>query len=136
MRNAGCEAARGEIIAHFDDDDFSHPDRLACQIRLLLSSPGCQVAGYCSMRFTDGVSWWRYNGTQKYALGTSLVYRRDWWRLHHFPEVQIGEDNGFAQQAATRGALVTVEAGEMQWATIHPENTSPRQLRGNQWVKL
>jgi hypothetical protein len=88
------------------------------------------------MRFTDGVSWWRYSGSVRYALGTSLVYRREWWRLHRFPEVQIGEDNGFSQQAAARGALVTADAGEMQWATIHPGNTSPRQLRGNQWVKL
>ncbi len=135
-RNAGCEAARGDIIAHFDDDDFSAPERLSEQICRLLAAPGCQVTGYREMRFTTGAGWWLYSGPPKYALGTSLVYRRDWWQAHHFPEVQVGEDAGFTAQSAARGALVSVEAGEMMWATIHSGNTSPRQMTGASWRKL
>ena len=88
------------------------------------------------MRFTDGASWWLYTGPPKYALGTSLAYRRDWWLGHKFPEVNIGEDAGFSAQSAGRGALVSVDAGDMQWATIHPGNTSPRQMTGSSWRKL
>lgn len=137
LRNAGCEAACGEIIAHFDDDDFSGPRRITDQVERLLSSPGCQVTGYRAMRFTDGSSWWRYEGPAKYALGTSLVYRREWWAGHKFPEVMVGEDNGFAAQAAARGALIATDAGEHQWATIHDGNTSPRKTdKGKAWVRL
>lgn len=133
VRNAGCEAASGEVIAHFDDDDFSHPRRLEDQVRRLISS-GKPVTGYRSLRFTDGLSWWLYSGAPGYALGTSLVYRRDWWERNRFPDLMVGEDNAFVGRA--RGALVSVDAGEMMWATIHTGNTSPRRLKGNQWRQL
>lgn len=137
LRNAGCEAARGEVIAHFDDDDFSHPGRLQDQIERLCSSPACHVTGYRTMRFTDGSQWWQYQGPTKYALGTSLVYWREWWKMHRFAEIQVGEDNGFVAQATARGGLVSADAGEMMWATIHSGNTSPRgNPSGSSWMKL
>jgi glycosyltransferase involved in cell wall biosynthesis len=46
-RNLGCEAARGEIIAHWDDDDYSAPGRLEDQVRRILTS-GKAVTGYNS----------------------------------------------------------------------------------------
>lgn len=135
MRNAGAEAARGDLIAHFDDDDFSRPERLSDSIRRLLQS-GKAVAGYHSMRFTDGERWWQYRGAANYALGTSLVYRRDYWRAHRFPDLCVGEDNAFVETAARRRELVSVDAGEMMWATIHTGNTSPRVLRGSAWREI
>lgn len=132
MRNAGCEAAAGQIIAHFDDDDFSHPERLNDCIRRMFES-GKAVTGYHSMRFTDGTMWWQYHGASNYALGTSLVYRRDWWDAHRFPDLSVGEDNAFVTAAARARELVSAEAGEMQWATVHPGNTSPRDFRGKNW---
>ncbi len=133
MRNVGCDAAHGEVIAHFDDDDFSHPGRLTDQ---LLRLEKAQVTGYHSMRFTDGIKWWLYSGSSSYALGTSLVYRRSWWAQHHFTEPQgnIGEDNTFVEKS--RRVLTTAPAGEMQWATIHSTNTSRRNLDGASWKPL
>lgn len=135
QRNAGCEAARGSIIAHFDDDDYSAPGRLAEQVERI-ERTGASVTGYHSMRFTDGKQWWRYGGSERYALGTSLVYRRDFWQRHRFPEMQVGEDNQFVAAAVRERALVSVDAGEMQWATIHNGNTSPRHIGGREWRKL
>ncbi len=71
-RNFGCEHAEGEIIAHWDDDDYSAPGRLADQVERLRES-GKAVTGFHSMRFTDGVHWWKYEGTRNYALGTRYV---------------------------------------------------------------
>src|ERR1700689_622660 len=34
-RNAGCVAAHGEYIVHFDDDDWSAPGRVAAQVKTL-----------------------------------------------------------------------------------------------------
>lgn len=135
QRNAGCDAARGEVISHFDDDDFSHPNRLEDQVRRLTAS-GKAVTGYRAMKFTDGARWWLYNGSADYALGTSLVYRRDFWQRHRFPDLLVGEDNQFVSRARACGAIVTADAGEMMWASIHQGNTSPRGIRGKQWVEL
>ena len=130
-RNYGCEHAAGEIIAHWDDDDYSAPGRLADQVERLLES-GKAVTGFHSMRFTDGVRWWKYEGTRNYALGTSLCYWRDWWSAHRFPVVQVGEDNQFVAAAHSAGELVTADAGELMYATNHAGNTSPRKL-GDNW---
>ena len=130
-RNFGCERAAGEVIAHWDDDDHSGPDRLADQLSRLEES-GKSVTGYHSMKFTDGERWWKYSGSPNYALGTSLVYRRAWWQRSRFRAVQIGEDNQFVAEAAAAGELATADAGELMHATIHGGNTSRRNM-GSAW---
>ena len=126
-RNFGCERAAGHVIAHWDDDDHSAPGRLADQLERLVEKGKC-VTGYHSMRFTDGERWWKYGGTSDYALGTSLVYRRDWWKAHPFLSKQIGEDNDFVARAWAAGELATVDARELMYATVHPGNTSAKNL--------
>lgn len=134
-RNLGCERARGPIICHWDDDDYSAPGRIDDHVGRLLES-NLSVTGYNSMRFTDGVRWWLYTGAPHYALGTSLCYRREWWRSHPFPSLHVGEDSGFTGAANAAGQLVSVDAGELMWASIHGGNTSPRQLTGSAWKLL
>ncbi len=130
-RNYGCERAAGKTIAHFDDDDFSAPERLADQL-LRLDESGKSVTGYHSMRFTDGARWWKYGGTVNYALGTSLVYRKAWWHYNRFQSVQVGEDNQFVSRAFDAGQLATADAGNLMHATVHKGNTSPRSM-GSSW---
>lgn len=130
-RNFGCSQAIGEIICHWDDDDWSGPGRLACQIDMLNESDRA-VAGFHSMRFTDGTKWWRYEGTTNYALGTSLCYRREWWQGHPFDAKNIGEDNAFVAVAGAAKQISSVDAGALMYATIHPGNTSPRAM-GDNW---
>ncbi len=134
-RNAGTEAARGELIASYDDDDFSAPGRLADQVRRIQES-GKAVTGYRSMRFTDGRRWWLYTGAPDYVIGTSLLYRRDWWERNRFPEIQVDEDGQFWRRARAAGQVATADAGELMWATVHPNNTSPRQFKTKQWTEL
>jgi hypothetical protein len=131
-RNFGCERASGDIICHFDDDDFSGPERVASQVETLLRNPSRSVVGFHSMRFTDGERWWKYIGTRNYALGTSLCYRREWWQVNKFPALMVGEDNAFVANAHARGQLVTEDAGELMYATVHANNTSPRNM-GSNW---
>ncbi|HEX4278316.1 MAG TPA: glycosyltransferase family 2 protein [Bryobacteraceae bacterium] len=133
-RNFGCDRAAGETIAHWDDDDFSAPERLSDQLQRLEESRKA-VTGYHSMRFTDGANWWKYEGTRNYSLGTSLCYRRDWWATNRFPSLQIGEDNQFVATAWSAGQLATADAGDLMHATIHSGNTSPRNITDN-WKAL
>lgn len=138
-RNTGCDQAHGEVICHWDDDDYSAPNRLADQVSRLLSS-GKAVTGYNSMRFTDGRDWWQYNGRPSYALGTSLCFRRNWWHGHRFPPDQIGEDNDFVMMAWKHKQLETVPAGDLMWASIHAGNTDAdranRVKKNKAFVKL
>lgn len=93
-RNVACEHASGELIAHWDDDDWSHAARISEQVAEL---DGCDLAGYRTMPFHDLVSgdvWhWRGNG---FALcGTSMMYRRDYWKENQFKDKQVAEDVEF-----------------------------------------
>jgi glycosyltransferase involved in cell wall biosynthesis len=133
-RNFGCQQAGGEVICHWDDDDWSGPGRITRQIEMMEAS-GKAVAGFHSMRFTDGANWWAYLGTKNYAIGTSLCYRRDWWQAHKFSHANVGEDNDFVAAAANARQLVNEDAGDLMHATIHAGNTSPRMIANN-WKKL
>jgi hypothetical protein len=124
--------AAGEVICHWDDDDYSQPERLAQQVRVLIERPEFAVTGYHSMRFTDGTTWWKYIGTVNYALGTSLCYRRSFWEMHRFQSLQVGEDNQFVATAWCENRLHTTDAGEQMYATVHAGNTSPRMM-GSSW---
>jgi glycosyltransferase involved in cell wall biosynthesis len=133
-RNFGCERTSCHYIAHWDDDDWSGPQRISEQVERLEAS-GKAVTGYNSMRFTDGTRWWQYKGPESYALGTSLCYRKDWWRLNQFPALQVGEDNAFVFSARGKGELVSADAAGMMYATVHASNTSPRNMTSN-WKEI
>ena len=134
-RNFGADLAMGQIIAHFDDDDYSAPGRLTDQIGRMEKS-GKAVTGYSNMLFTDGQHWWRYRGVGNYAVGTSFCYRKDWWQQHKFPAKQVGEDGDFMKMANSERQLIAVDAGELMVASVHAGNTSPRRLSGGQWTEL
>ncbi len=134
-RNYGVSQARGKFIAHWDDDDWSAPDRLLEQMHRLRGS-GKAVTGYPQIDFTDGVEWWRYNGDAGYAPGSSLLYEKEWALKHPFQPIQIGEDGQFCATAREFGQIVTAPSNGMLTATVHPGNTSPRNLGNEMWSKL
>lgn len=138
-RNFGCALAHGELIAHWDDDDYSAPGRLTDQVERLRATEKA-VTGYQSMKFTDGVTWWLYKGWTGFALATSLCYRRAWWEAHRFAELQCGQDEEFVAKATAAKQLAAVEDLGLMYATIHPGNTSPRGVKSSGasscWVPL
>lgn len=125
-RNLCCSRANGDVIVHWDDDDWSAPERIADQVERLIES-GKPMTGYRSMRLTDGARWWLYNGAPDYALGTSLMYTREFWEEHRFTSEHVGEDVSFWAVARGLGAIASADAGEMMWARIHPGNTSAKE---------
>jgi hypothetical protein len=134
-RNFGVSQARGKYVAHWDDDDWSAPERLLDQLHRLRGS-GKAVTGYPVFDFWDGADWWRYSGDHGYAPGSSLFYEKEWALKHPFPFIQIGEDGQFCGTAREFGQIVTAPANGMLTATIHPGNTSPRNIYNEMWTKL
>lgn len=125
-RNFANENARGEIIAHMDDDDWSAPNRLAFQVERLQAT-GKALTGLSRMKFTDGKNWWRYVGDPNFPLGTSLCYRKGWWEKNGFPaNQQIGSDTTLIYAARAQKQVDVVECGDLMYARVHDSNTNKR----------
>lgn len=115
---------KSDIFIHWDDDDWSHPNRIAEQVALLQSS-GADCVGYREMLFwreprrrvdteacnnlscqlvgrhiasgcfVPGEAWLYSNPDPSYALGTSLCYWRRTWEARPFQATNQGEDERF-----------------------------------------
>lgn len=133
-RNLACSRASGEAICHWDDDDFSAPERIEDQLTRL-NDKGVGLTGYNRMRFFDVETgeWWVFNGGSHQVIGTSMMYTREFWKTHPFPDINEGEDSAVANIASR---VAVVEAGEMMWARTHAGNTSKRDLRDREWVRV
>jgi glycosyltransferase involved in cell wall biosynthesis len=134
MRNFCAKYSKGEFICHFDSDDWSAPRRITDQVTRL-GEHGV-VTGYHAMLFYDErdgkLYWWRMpsHSAIRYALGTSLCYRRVWWHYHPFQALRIGEDMKFVQQALREAyrLVTTVSAEQLMVARVHHQQTSRKTL--------
>lgn len=135
-RNLACSRSAGEIICHWDDDDVSAPGRLEDQAYRLIKA-NAQVTGYHSMIFRNHVEAWEYRSMEvPYAIGSSLMYLRDFWKRNPFPDYRIAEDESFTRAAKRDGVLVSADANGMMEASVHPGNTSQRVFIGKTWRKM
>lgn len=93
-RNRCIELAAGDIIIHFDDDDWSKRERIAQQVEYLLAGNKGAV-GYMDLVFWDTrenkAKFWQ-SEVPGYVCGTSLCYYRDFGLDHPFPNIQISSD--------------------------------------------
>lgn len=134
--NQACELAQGEIIAHWDDDDWCAPHRLSYQVGALLES-GLDVVGLNTLLYydLDNQRGWQFvwPAEQRFWMaGGSLVYHRVVWNSHRFQSVKIGSDSSFIRKIRPErmGVLpdYTIYVG-----LIHKTNTSPKMTAGAYW---
>ncbi len=117
-----------DIIAHWDWDDWSAPDRLQYQLDFMRST-GVPVVGFNDMAFYDAVRdrvLYYDSRMTNYALGTSLFYKREAWERVKFPDItpedttwqhQIGHDN-------IRGCSSIVDGKPMMIQVLHGGNAA------------
>src|SRR5690606_5500947 len=89
--NIACENARGEIIAHWDDDDWYDPQRLGYQINVIQNG-GADVCGINQLLYlnitTKHAYQYKYPSNQRtWLLGSSLVYTKSLWHSNPFAPV-------------------------------------------------
>ena len=97
LRNEANDYARADILIHWDDDDWSHPNRIAEQVALIQAS-GADCVGYREMLFWREVeqeAWLYVNDNPNWALGTSLCYWRKAWERRPFEAISHGEDTAW-----------------------------------------
>lgn len=134
-RNLACELARGELIAHWDDDDWMARQWLSAQVKALQDG-GADVCGLEKVLFyaPDTREAWRYvyDGGQPWLCGGTLCYTKAYWARAPFARIDIGEDNTFVWAAEPKRVAVN-DREELYVATIHRGNTSPKITSGHRW---
>jgi len=125
-QNLGCELAAGEVICHWDDDDWSAPDRMEHQVEALLHSRK-SVTGYHSSTIYDEIQQraWHYHGPLDWVAGFSLCYLKSYWANDPFPTISTGQDTYMVLQARARRQLVSLAGRDQMVARRHSSNTSP-----------
>lgn len=113
LRNMAIAGCTEDIVVTWDNDDWSHPNRIAEQVALLQSS-GKECVGYREMlfwrsprrlsgdflaneihygadaahkRLAPSQVWLYINCDPRYCLGTSLCYWRSVWERRPFPDL-------------------------------------------------
>jgi glycosyltransferase involved in cell wall biosynthesis len=89
-RNIGCELAAGELIAHWEDDDWAAASRLSTQVHALLSATAdaCVIDRVYHYDPARGQAWQEDPGV---AMSGTLVYRRELWK--RWPHDPAGHGN-------------------------------------------
>jgi glycosyltransferase involved in cell wall biosynthesis len=126
-RNLALEAARGEIVAWFDDDDWQRPDKLAVLVEAL--SGGAPYAGANSGWFVNlfqpGCA--PYQIPQKEIVFNGAGFRRTAVTGIRFPEaVRQASDTRWMRQVANRypGQAVRLERNDLFFWLCHQDNLS------------
>ncbi len=135
-RNQACELAAGEVLAHWDDDDWHAPRRLSYQVGHLREH-GVELCGLDRMWFYEPREdrAWQYvypPGGHKWLAGGSLCFTRELWQRHPFRAINIGEDNRFVASVPD-DKMAALGDVDFYVALIHPNNTSKKNTTGRRW---
>jgi len=136
-RNECVEACRGDLIMHWDDDDWMAPHRISYQVDALLREDA-EVCGLDRMLFynldTDQAWMYQYPKHQcPWLAGGSLLYTRDFWRRSPFPNIQVASDTRFVWDRSLE-RRVALDDYQFYVAMIHTHNTSPKVLTSPYWT--
>jgi glycosyltransferase involved in cell wall biosynthesis len=137
-RNIACGEARGEIIAHWDDDDWYAPDRLRYQAAPILSGEA-DLTGLVNtlvLELPVGAFWTVLPHLHRRMFvgdvhGGTLVYRRAIFeRGVRYPNSNLAEDAALLRQSmrlgqrlkqlANPGVFVYVRHGRNAWREYAP----------------
>ena len=110
-RNLACKHAAGEIIAHWDDDDWYSPDRLRYQVMPIIAGKadltGLENAFVLEL---PGGDFWTTAPALHQRLfvgnvhGGTLVYRRELWSQGlRYPEINLAEDAWLLMRSTRQG---------------------------------
>lgn len=112
LRNIACGHAKGELIAHWDDDDWHGPQRLSRQIAPLVADVA-DVTALRDVLFLDVATgrFWRCTPQlhrrifRRDVHGGTLVYRKAIWdRGVRYPDTSLAEDAAFLDRAVLGGS--------------------------------
>jgi len=125
-RNIACQNSNGELIMHWDDDDWYAENWISYEVNALLTSEA-DICGINQVQFYSPALnkyWMTKNSNSKrpWLTGASLIYRKSFWKDHPFKDLQIGEDDDYVRNTGAKVYAHDYFQGFI--ATLHPHNTS------------
>jgi glycosyltransferase involved in cell wall biosynthesis len=138
LRNISMEAAQGEIICQWDDDDYSHPERLMVQVGHMMrnSASACFMTDHLHFiedeRFLCWIDWTldgHTKGAAQLAPGTLLMFRDSRFKYPESgPFARQGEDSVFLDTVYKSVPVAHLGgAGHLYLYTYHGRNTFSRE---------
>ena len=137
-RNIAIEASCGDVILHWDDDDWFAANRIALQVQSVTAHEHC-FCGLETMIFLDiqHEQAWLYKclaPSKPWLAGGSLCYFRYLWQKHPFDDLTYGEDTQFLW---SRENIEVFPMSHFAFyvAMIHPSNTICKNVTSSNYWK-
>jgi glycosyltransferase involved in cell wall biosynthesis len=136
-RNLACEQSAGEVIVHWDDDDWMADWRLSYQVSSLAGAAGKSVCGLAGLLYFDprlGHSWfYTYpEGERRWVAGNTLCYHKHLWQQHRFPHIDAGEDTRFIW-SVPEPLILKLSNHQFCLGIVHERNASPKRTQDQRW---
>jgi glycosyltransferase involved in cell wall biosynthesis len=138
--NLGLDAAQGEVLAHWDDDDWQSPLRLIREVEAIVLE-GFDICGLTFdlfLTYGDG-RFWRFDpkfGPRRGPIGNAQIrnrlpfmdatamFRRSAIGSFRYPPLKVGQKVGFLQDVWDAGAkLKQIKNGGLYVYVRHDRNT-------------
>jgi Methyltransferase domain/Glycosyl transferase family 2 len=141
--NMACEMAHGEIIVHWDDDDWVSPHRISYQVRELqeqtMTTSMDTLCGLSRVMFYEPRAqraWeYQYPGGRPWVLGATFCYYKQFSERHRFPDMNEGADTAFVWNL--QNANVRAHPDHTFYVgTVHAHNTSAKRTETIGWRPL
>jgi glycosyltransferase involved in cell wall biosynthesis len=136
-RNLGCAQAWGEIIVHWDDDDWMASWRLSYQAESLLRQE-VDVSGLPSLlcyEVPEGRAWLYHDpaGGRPWVAGATFCYRRSLWERHPFPDINEGSDTRYLWEAPSKRVGILGDPS-FYVALLHGANANASATNDPRWL--
>jgi glycosyltransferase involved in cell wall biosynthesis len=124
--NELAKLAHGDICVNWDDDDWSHPERIAQQLAHLTAS-GLACTGFHQHFYwdltTSTAMHWKWNRKEPYCAGSSQMYTKAWALAHPLENKTACVDYGFVYEANKHRQLSTTSGDHLFVARWTPHST-------------
>ena len=139
LRNEAIGHAKGDVIAHWDDDDLHHPEQLSYYMGFMGIS-GSQVVGADEVPYHDlrtGENWLqKYELMEHWVHGSTLMYRREVWERMPFHGHRT-EDMFWLRDIIGLGIIpMAGYPWHMSVNLMHDDNIAPKNTGADWWHRL
>lgn len=126
-RNMCIAAAKGDLIMHWDDDDWYRADRISLQVAALGAAPICGLDTVLFYDLPSKMAYTYHFPNRPYVYSPTLLYTRDFWQQFPFPDQQVGSSTPFVWSPPSRlKDAVFLHQSDWFVGMVHPENTSDK----------
>ncbi|MET1055810.1 MAG: glycosyltransferase family A protein, partial [Pedobacter sp.] len=121
--------AAGNIIVHWDDDDWYASNWISHQVNVLLNTEA-DICGLNHVQFysvNDNRYYFTKSSSAKknWLCGATLAYRKSFWKKYPFKDIQIGEGDFFVRNKNAKVFAHDYYKGFI--ATVHSSNVRIRE---------